>query len=346
MLNYYIRKIALKSGATRYRSVITNSGKDFKSKTFLRKKDASAWGDRIIRDDQDKQAKGAKSSNITFRRLADEYMKAWDKKDHDRARVVKWWSNQFGDTVLTDISEAVIRQKLIPRVKQAPATYNKYRAVLSALFEFALLQQQDLGALEFYVETNPCKLIKSKPVNNECGRFLTDDEKAKLLKEAMRIGGIFHLKVLIALTTGMRKGELDKLKWSDIDFNRKVALLGKTKNGSPRHTPIPDLAITELQKYYENGNSLIFCSRSNPDKATDFRKTWKTCLEYAKIEFFRWHDLRHDTGSTLAKDGRSVIEIAEILGHKTLACTKRYTHLSTEHKRNVLNDTMERFTPR
>jgi site-specific recombinase XerD len=54
----------------------------------------------------------------------------------------------------------------------------------------------------------------------------------------------------------------------------------------------------------------------------------------------RWHDIRHDTASTLARDGRTLNEIAEILGHKRLASTNRYTHLSTAHKSQVLNDTM------
>ena len=67
---------------------------------------------------------------------------------------------------------------------------------------------------------------------------------------------------------------------------------------------------------------------------------WLKCLKAANIVNFRWHDLRHDTASTLARDGRTLKEIAEILGHKSLASTDRYTHLSTAHKSEVLNDTM------
>ncbi len=66
-------------------------------------------------------------------------------------------------------------------------------------------------------------------------------------------------------------------------------------------------------------------------------------LRAANIQNFRWHDMRHDTASTLARDGRTLKEIAEILGHKSLASTDRYTHLSTEHKSQVLNDTMAKF---
>jgi len=146
----------------------------------------------------------------------------------------------------------------------------------------------------------------------------------------------------MALTTGMRKGELDKLRWNDIDFDRGLAILHETKNGSVRHTPVPEVTMDEVKKYRELGNTLIFKSTTNPDKAFDFRKQWLACLKSAEIEDFRWHDMRHDTASTLARDGKTMKEIAEILGHKSLASTDRYTHLCTDHKSQLLNDTMNK----
>jgi integrase len=109
---------------------------------------------------------------------------------------------------------------------------------------------------------------------------------------------------------------------------------------TPRHTPIPSVIIDELKKHREIGNSLLFPSTIDPNQPFDYRKKWVKCLKVANIKNFRWHDLRHDTASTLARDGRTLKEIAEILGHKSLASTDRYTHLSTAHKTQVLNDTM------
>ena len=171
-------------------------------------------------------------------------------------------------------------------------------------------------------------------------RYLSEEEKPRLLKAAKAIGGKFYLKVLMALTTGMRKGELDGLRWGDIDFDKGLALLADTKNGTPRHTPIPDVIMNELKRYREVGSGLLFPSSTDPDKAFDYKKQWANCLKAANIQNFRWHDMRHDTASTLARDGRTMKEIAEILGHKSLASTDRYTHLSTAHKSQVLNDTM------
>jgi integrase len=69
--------------------------------------------------------------------------------------------------------------------------------------------------------------------------------------------------------------------------------------------------MEEVKKYREVGNTLIFQSTSDPDKAFDFRKQWLACLKLAEIENFRWHDMRHDTASTLARDGKTLKEIAE-----------------------------------
>ena len=342
MLNFHVRKIILKNGDTRYRTVITKSGKGVKTKTFRRKTDAKTWGNRTVLEHQENEARGIKPCTVTFSRLADEYMHWWAGKDHDRVRLVLWWEKQLSNTLLSDITPDLIREKLKSKKSQAPATYNKHLAVLSAILDFASLQQEDDDITDQYISHNPCKDVRSLKVDNKRVRYLSDEEKPRLLKAAKAIGGRFYLKVLMALTTGMRKGELDSLRWSDIDFERGLALLHDTKNGNARHTPIPDVTLSEMKRFREVGSTLLFPSTINPDKPFDYRKQWSACLKAANITNFRWHDMRHDTASTLARDGKTLKEIAEILGHKSLASTDRYTHLCTEHKSQLLNDTMNK----
>ena len=342
MLNYHIIKVTLKSGDTRYRSILTRSGKAIKTKTFRRKVDAKTWASRSVLDCQEYEAKGIAPCTITFSQLADEYMHQWKGKDHDRVRLVIWWNNHLANTLLSEITPDLIREKLKPKKSKAPSTYNKHLATISAILDFATLQQEDDDITEQYINQNPCKDVRSLKVDNKRVRYLSDDEKPRLLKSAKAIGGKFHLKVLMALTTGMRKGELDWLRWHDIDFERGLALLHDTKNGTARHTPVPDVIMAELKKYREVGNTLLFPSTIDPDKPFDYRKKWLACLKTAYIKDFRWHDMRHDTASTLARDGKTLKEIAEILGHKSLASTDRYTHLCTEHKSQLLNDTMNK----
>lgn len=340
MHNFHIIKIDLKNGETRYRTILTKSGKGIKTKTFRRKTDARTWGNRAVLDAQEYLAKGISPCTIKFSRLADEYMQWWTGKDHDRARLVLWWGQRLGKFLLSDITPELIRDTLKPKKSQAPATYNKHLAVLSAILDYATLQQEDDGILEQYIDDNPCKRVRSLKVDNKIVRYLSDEEKPRLLKAAKAIGGKFYLKVLMALTTGMRKGELEQLRWNDIDFAKGLAILADTKNGTPRHTPIPNIIMDELEKNRNIGNGLLFPSSTDINKAFDYKKQWAKCLKAANIQKFRWHDMRHDTASTLARDGRTMKEIAEILGHKSLASTDRYTHLSTAHKSQVLNDTM------
>ena len=112
MLNFYIRKVTLKNGDTRYRTIITRSGKAIKTKTFRRKSDARTYGNRLVIEYQGHEAKGVKSCTVTFSKLADEYMKDWSGKDHDRVRLVLWWENQFGVILLSEITPERIREKL------------------------------------------------------------------------------------------------------------------------------------------------------------------------------------------------------------------------------------------
>ena len=239
MLNFHIRKVTLQNGDTRYRTIITKSGKSTKSKTFRRKFDAKTWGSRTVLESQENEAKGIKLCTITFSRLADEYMHWWTGKDHDRVRLVLWWENQLGKILLSEITPELLREKLKLKKSKAPATYNKHLAVVSAILDYATLQQEEDDITEQYIDDNPCKRVRSLKVNNKRVRYLSDEEKPRLLQSAKTIGGKFYLKVLMALTTGMRKGELENLRWNDIDFERGLALLHDTKNAAILNMEIP-----------------------------------------------------------------------------------------------------------
>jgi len=79
-----------------------------------------------------------------------------------------------------------------------------------------------------------------------------------------------------------------------------------TKNGTPRHTPIPSVIMDELKKHREIGNGLLFPSSIVHDKPLDYKKQWAKCLKAANIKNFRWHDMRYDVASTLARDGKTL----------------------------------------
>ena len=166
--------------------------------------------------------------------------------------------------------------------------------------------------------------------------MLESDERDRLL-EACKSSSYerLHALVLMGLTTGARQGELLRLRWSNIDFKRREAYLSDTKNGSDRVIPLPEITVAELARFRELGHGLVFPDDKHTDKPKNIRSVWMTALRKAGIENFRFHDLRHSAASMLVMGGATLHDTGEILGHRCAQTTKRYAHLSNDHKRNV-----------
>jgi integrase len=149
-----------------------------------------------------------------------------------------------------------------------------------------------------------------------------------------------HPIVVLALSTGMRKGEILGLRWKDVYFNSKRIIIQETKNGERRAVPLVGSALRLIKKLKVNCvgslEDFIFHSPDSRARRCSIRTAWENAIKRAEIENFRFHDLRHSTASYLAMNGASLLEIADILGHKTLQMVKRYSHLSEDHKATVL----------
>jgi integrase len=152
--------------------------------------------------------------------------------------------------------------------------------------------------------------------------------------------------VLLALSTGMRQGEILSIRWKDVDFERKRIVLHDTKNRSSRQVPLVGAAEEELKAMLQVkkaakvrtlqslGDAHIFPGRI--DGSRNIRAAWDSAIKKAKITNFRFHDCRHTAASYLAMNGATLLELSEILGHKTLAMVKRYAHLTDSHLHNVV----------
>jgi integrase len=171
-------------------------------------------------------------------------------------------------------------------------------------------------------------------------RFLSEPERAALLKacEESACAALGPL-VTLALATGARKGELLALDWQNVDLdNRRVRFLD-TKNGESRTVPLAVSAVEALKAWGgDDPEGTVF-----DDLPGTIQKSWEAARDAAGLHDFRFHDLRHSAASYLAMSGASLMDIAAILGHKTLAMVKRYSHLSEQHTTAAVDRMAEKF---
>ncbi len=214
-----------------------------------------------------------------------------------------------------------------------PASVNRMRSAISSVMKFAIQRR--------YIRKNPVMDVPIRAENNRITRWLNDDERKRLIRAAQ--GSLWEklsLIILLAITTGARKGELLSLRWEEVDFKNRTYLLHQTKNGEPRVLMFPPNAIQKLMKYRQQ-SGLVFASKRKPNRPMEFNKHWRKALQDAGIENFRFHDLRHTAASYLVMNGATLQETAHVLGHKSTVTTERYAHLSIEHIKTLTDRVFE-----
>ena len=325
-----IQKIGRNKGYA-YKVQIRRKGFSSISKIFESKELALNFAKSVENDREKMLAFGEVRNQIKLDKLVDDYFYRGyqGKRPKEQRWKINYWINHIGNKNIGDIN----RYDILSGINNLPSHYknstiNRFKAAISALLTFAVN--------EYDLKDNPARLVKSKPENNQRTRYLSDDERKRLLKESMSSNwDKFYLLILLALTTGARRSEITNLKWSDIDFINKTATVNQTKNGEPRVLPLTNSVINEMQSFNQDFE-LIFHSPKTPDKPYDFRKQWVKLLKKADINDFTFHCIRHSTASYLAQQGVSLIEISSILGHKQIQVTMRYSHLAISNKQRLI----------
>ncbi len=353
-----ITKVKTKSGI-RWKALIRRGNRS-KSKTFQLKSSAKAWAQEMERGDELAIALGSLGAQITLAELAEEYMAQYEGRDHSREFRVQFWVDRIGNKRLTDIRPGLVRlhlddysdgrvricagvgRDLKPKTreinrKRSPATRNRMKAALGAMLSYAREKEYLVGPL-------PTASVPAVHEDNKRNRFLSADERKRLLKACRESDwDRLYLLVIMALTSGCRLGELITLRWADIDFADESIYLARTKNEDPRKVPLAKPSIDELKKFRGIGSGLVFPGKRRTHRPFNFRPHWTKAKERAGVHDFRFHDCRHDVGSALAMAGYSLLEIGEILGHRSAQTTKRYAHVSTDHKRKIISDTFDKM---
>lgn len=333
-----IQAYQVKSGR-RYRVNLMRNGKRI-SKVFTSRKDAEKFNAQlIVNDDLSDLLTSHVTATLTLNEACKDYLAQHQGRDTSIGQRLGWWCERFGDRPTGKVTKANVRTALKDlQQSKANATVNRYKAALSAVYAYL--------ADEYDCAHNPAREVKQLKENNGRTRFLSDDEIARLLKSSNDAHwGRLRLLIFMAITTGARRTELLELRWSDIDFSMRRARVERTKNNEPRVLPLTEDLIQELLMFREVGNGYVFPHpNGRGDYFRNFDKQWMLAMKRAGIKDCRFHDLRHTAASLLAKSGASLLEIAEVLGHKSIQMTQRYAHLCVSHKANLIDNVMGNIT--
>ena len=152
--------------------------------------------------------------------------------------------------------------------------------------------------------------------------------------------------VVLALSTGARRSEIMGLKWNAVDLKRGTMVLHETKNKERRVLPLTGHALELIKAKHKKRDTLselVFPAPTDSTQPYKLQTSWNSAVKKARLDDFKFHDLRHSAASYLAMNGASLAEIAEVLGHKTLQMVKRYAHLSEAHTSKVVAAMNERI---
>jgi len=225
------------------------------------------------------------------------------------------------------------------RKNYQPGTVRCYLNALGAILTVAVQELE-------WIDAHPLRKVR-RP-NNPPGRvrFLSKEEQGQLLTACLRMRApALYPVVVLALYTGCRKTEIRCLRWEEVDLEGQCLRLLTTKNGSTRVVPLVGDALTVLRQQYETRRLNIpwVFPRSDGKAAVDIDGSWRRMMQQLKLPNFRFHDLRHTAASYLAMSGATLAEIAEVLGHRSLQVTKRYSHFLDSHTAGVVERMARQF---
>ena len=199
-----------------------------------------------------------------------------------------------------------------------PQTLKRQLTIISSVFKTAN-EEWEIPV------PNPVKDIKLKFTDQRRDRRLQTKELEKLLKATTSCHNILIKPIiLIAIETGMRRGEILTMLWSNVDLDKSTLFIPTSKNGYSRIIPLTPSA-KEVLELLDHSDSLVF-----PITANAFRKAWERVKVRAGISDLRFHDLRHEAISRFFEMGLNIAEVASISGHKDFKMLFRYTHPKAE----------------
>ena len=276
------------------------------------------------------------SKVIMFKGFAKKFLDTYASKKRSYHTDLTVYNNHlkpyFGDIFLSDIKIERIekyqaeRQKKTTRrktpdgqpMKTSGATINR---------EIALLRTMLNKAVEWeYLDASPVNWRRVKKFNeNGRERYLTADERERLFGALDDSGPILRNFIILALNTGLRRGEIMGLRWANVNMDDGLVCLERAqrKNNKVLRVPLNENALEVLRRL-PRASEYVLCEPKTGERVLSFRRAFATACRKAGIKNLRIHDLRHTFGTMLNARGVDLPTISSLLGHSSITMTSRY----------------------
>lgn len=273
--------------------------------------------------------------DVTVRELLDKYLNEYSLRNKapmssasDKCSI-KSLNRFFGDLSLTALTPKLISEYKSKRREagRAPKTVNNELTLLSHAFNLAMKEWE-------MVSVNPVIRVSREKVNNLVERWLTYAEEESLL--AVSPEWLREL-IIFAIYTGLRKGEIIRLKWSQIDFSRRTLTILEQKNKGKDTLPLNQRALDVLKakSQIRQINGYVFNNHvGNPLDPRNILRSFYDARKRAGLDGLRFHDLRHTFATRLAQAGVDLYKVQKLMRHKTPIMTQRYAHHYPESLRD------------
>ena len=337
-------------GKPKYTARIRMQGRQV-VQTFSAKKDAESWArETETAIERGEYGTGKAATKRTVSALIEDFKKErlpdYQAQAH-LERILGWWDKQIGKLAVqkltpADIAEA--RDKLRKRINKRTGqplnnkTINRYLAALSTLIKWG--NQEKMLRRD-----NPVRSLSRMKERNAEPQFIQSREDLDALRKAAgKDADPMALPLtLTTLATGMRLGELCRLRWSHVDLKAGLLNIPVTKNGQPRTVRLAGSALEALKawgKVRRLSSDMVFPpldAEAGADVTGQDRITriWKRLRKTTPGTDVKFHALRHTAGTWLSQEGFHPTDVARILGHKSLAMALVYQHMTDQRRDEI-----------
>ena len=249
----------------------------------------------------------------------------------------------FGNKRINEVTHADAEQYQIQRkdgILQIKGVSRKDRVSNTTInLELILLKHIFKKAVQWgYLPASPLRFVKKLKQVPGRVRYVKPAEWQRLLSAC---SPDMRNLVIFARHTGLRRGEILNLQWTDIDWDNKKITVCERKNNTNMIIPIKEVIFKMLKSMFASASSCYVFPGTNGKPRTTYKTGFNAACKRANITDLRFHDLRHTFASDLINSGADLSTVQQLMGHKSIVSTMRYVHPTEKHMRMVINAAVE-----